>query len=91
MRRITAFSFLIAALGILAGCNFTQRVAGAINPDIVSLADRCAAITRLHWVVANDSRGLGMASIVTKKFWPRIADAQTRRVSEGSLAHASGL
>jgi hypothetical protein len=72
MRRITAFSLLIAAVGMLAGCNFTQRVAGAINPDIESLADRCAAITRLALptgdveITNRTSENQGISSLVAR-------------------------
>ena len=35
----------MASLGLLlVGCDLTQRVAGAINPDTVSFSDRCADI-----------------------------------------------
>jgi hypothetical protein len=72
MRWITVFSLLIAAVGMLAGCNFTQRVAGAINPDFVSLADRCAEVTRLALptgdieITNRTSENQGVSSLVAR-------------------------
>jgi hypothetical protein len=38
---------LVAAPCLLAGCEATHRVVGAINPDTVSLTDRCVQVVRL--------------------------------------------
>jgi hypothetical protein len=45
MRPFAAIAILAAFL--LAGCDVTHRVAGAINPDSMGLADRCGEIMRM--------------------------------------------
>ncbi|HTZ37520.1 MAG TPA: hypothetical protein VMB84_15925 [Stellaceae bacterium] len=47
MRRRRDLWLLIGAGLALGGCDVSRRVADAISPDVASLADRCAAITRL--------------------------------------------
>jgi hypothetical protein len=45
MRPFAAITLLAAFL--VAGCEVSHRVAGVINPDTLSLADRCGEVMRL--------------------------------------------
>ena len=45
MRPFAAIAILAAFL--VAGCEVSHRVAGAINPDSMGLADRCGEIMRM--------------------------------------------
>jgi hypothetical protein len=42
--RVHAVIALIAAAGLLAGCDWAQRVGAKVNPDSIGFADRCASI-----------------------------------------------
>jgi hypothetical protein len=46
MRPLAAIAVMIAAASLAGGCDWTRGVAAKVNPDSVSLADRCADIMR---------------------------------------------
>jgi hypothetical protein len=73
MRQTAIMPLLIAAGTMLAGCDMTQRVVGAINPDTVSLADRCAAVMQLAMPASTDievtsrtSENAGITAIIAR-------------------------
>jgi hypothetical protein len=46
MRRAAACFALFAVGGLLTGCDWAKNVGGRINPDTLSLADRCANVMK---------------------------------------------
>ncbi|MBV9555229.1 MAG: hypothetical protein JO032_20815, partial [Alphaproteobacteria bacterium] len=40
----SAIAACVAAAGLIAGCDTAHTLGGKINPDTLSLADRCADI-----------------------------------------------
>ena len=73
MRQTAMMPLLVAAGTMLAGCAMTQRVAGAINPDTISLADRCAAVMQLAMpgsadieITSRTSENAGVSALVAR-------------------------
>jgi|SRR5579862_9683864 len=72
MRQAAAIPVLLAMCGALAGCEWTQHVAGTINPDSLSLADRCAEVMKAAMpfakieITKRTSQGTGIDTIVAR-------------------------
>jgi hypothetical protein len=73
MRQLAIIVILAAAAGTLAACDMTQRVVGAINPDTISLADRCAAVMQQALpgaanieITAKKSANAGVSALVAQ-------------------------
>ena len=78
MRQIAAIAVIVAAGGVLAACDWAHDVGGRINPDSLSLADRCAEIVKMAApseqidIDSRNSEGDGIDMIVARVGGTRV-------------------
>jgi hypothetical protein len=91
MRR-AAILALFAACGLLAGCDWAKNVSGRVNPDTISLADRCANFMKAAMPFAElDIGKLTSENTGIRTITARVEATRTDAANEASIQRDLGV